>query len=218
MREVNCQNCGKVFQTAQRGHHKFCSIECRTDWYNQNRRSKLKDFVCSYCGQTFEAKDKRRLYCSRECAIAASNQRQKERKPHPIKICSICGKPFEWTRNSKRYCSQSCCDKARSRRKGKSALKTLPSRVRAALREDVADRQDNLCWLCGDPIERFDVHHLDGDGYGDAADNSAANLVAMHRECHKLFHQVNLIRRNDTWSLEGDILKYLHLTVKIIKE
>lgn len=61
-----------VKQTAHRKEKKFCSDECRMNWWKQHKalikRTPHHTQVCPYCNKTFNCYDsKRRVYCSREC-------------------------------------------------------------------------------------------------------------------------------------------------------
>ena len=57
-----CEACGKPLAGRQR---RFCSDECRYRWWKTHRD--CGERTCPACGKAFTAKDKRRVYCCREC-------------------------------------------------------------------------------------------------------------------------------------------------------
>ena len=71
-----CQNCGKpVMQTPGRKRKKFCSDECRRQWWNSHLdlvdRRAIYEYTCPACGKHFSAYgNSKRKYCSHECYIA----------------------------------------------------------------------------------------------------------------------------------------------------
>ena len=74
---MECGN--EVQQVAGRKLKKFCSNECRTRWWNRQRKVEAKiapreedAHVCQYCGETFFARGKSaQKYCSHKCYIAS---------------------------------------------------------------------------------------------------------------------------------------------------
>ena len=59
------------------------------------------DKVCLKCWKHFSAKNKKRKYCSKECAYA-------DRITHEKKVCEHCWKIFKPQKSSQRFCSQKC--------------------------------------------------------------------------------------------------------------
>jgi len=219
MRTEKCLNCERLFETNSRGAHKYCSLTCRNEWYNKQRRAKMKEFVCANCGVTFQAIDKRRKFCTQKCAKDAQNAKVRIPIEARQRSCEYCKAIFFYTRSSKRFCSQTCVDKARRKRKGPRGLKQLPTKVRKELRKQVLREARGRCWLCKELLDdSFDVHHLDGEGYGENPDNSAANLIPLHRACHKLFHNLSLVKRGETWKIQGEILKKLDIGEILLEE
>ena len=72
-----CRNCGKILKRIPgRKPRKFCSIQCRTTWWNSHlelvNRKALYNFTCPTCGKAFTAYgDKNRKYCCHPCYITA---------------------------------------------------------------------------------------------------------------------------------------------------
>ena len=60
--------------------------------------------ICQSCGNPFEAKNNRALYCSKRCKYQA----YKKRKPFYTKVCALCGKQFRTQKADTKYCSLSC--------------------------------------------------------------------------------------------------------------
>lgn len=52
-----CLSCNKPLSFEQRTRQKFCSLKCSAK-YNKDSRSENREFLCKYCGNTFEDKRK----------------------------------------------------------------------------------------------------------------------------------------------------------------
>ena len=71
-----CRQCGqKLIQSVKMKQKKFCSNECRQQWWNAHRSNHLKTsatlLMCLNCKNTFYAYSKeQRKYCSHQCYIA----------------------------------------------------------------------------------------------------------------------------------------------------
>lgn len=68
--------------------------------------------VCSYCGRSFEAHNKRKIYCSKKChdIVYKTNKGlniNTNLEPYK-KICIICGKQYETYREASVCCSPEC--------------------------------------------------------------------------------------------------------------
>lgn len=80
-----CLCCGKPLrQTPGRKKVKFCSADCRQQWWNthpeQVTRKAIYSFTCAYCGKVFTAYgNTRRKYCCHSCYVVA---RFKGGEPH----------------------------------------------------------------------------------------------------------------------------------------
>lgn len=69
MREITCQNCGKVF-ISKRSTRKYCSVSCA----NHSEWSSKKSRDCAVCSKPFQLKsaaDANRKYCSQKCSKKA---------------------------------------------------------------------------------------------------------------------------------------------------
>ena len=72
-----CQCCGKpLHQIPGRKKVKFCSADCRQQWWNthpeQVKRKAVYSFTCAYCGNLFTSfGNSSRKYCCHSCYIAA---------------------------------------------------------------------------------------------------------------------------------------------------
>lgn len=68
-----CQHCGKpITEKSKTRPRKFCSIGCKTAWWNLHRyerqSDKLTNYVCSVCGKTFtDYGSNNRRFCSQDC-------------------------------------------------------------------------------------------------------------------------------------------------------
>jgi len=73
--KIECQNCGCEINTENHKGRipKFCSEECRRNWWKENEDKKNKmawyTFTCNNCGKEFKVYgNKKRKYCSVKCA------------------------------------------------------------------------------------------------------------------------------------------------------
>ncbi|QSX09552.1 RNA polymerase subunit sigma-70 [Alkalibacter rhizosphaerae] len=72
-----CLSCGKDLKQPATGRkRKFCSDDCRRDWWQRHPDSikrneeTIFEYTCAYCGQEFKVyAQKSRKYCSHECYI-----------------------------------------------------------------------------------------------------------------------------------------------------
>ena len=74
---IICNNCHiKLRKKRRASHRRFCSDECRYEWWNKNKDKKTKNesaiykLVCQNCNKEFSAYgNKKRKFCSRDCYI-----------------------------------------------------------------------------------------------------------------------------------------------------
>ena len=52
------------------------------------------------------------------------------------------------------------------------------------VKEQLPERQDNICVLCGESPDKFHIHHKNGNGL----DNRLENLMAICPKCHGSLH------------------------------
>lgn len=72
-----CQVCNKEFQVKSY-NHKYCSIECRNEYYNAVKRNHFKEErTCRYCGKKFITTHPRYHNCSEECSYKHKRNREK---------------------------------------------------------------------------------------------------------------------------------------------
>lgn len=61
-----CANCGAAFPLEKYSPSKrFCGEKCRREWGDAH--PKMYAHTCEYCGGTFESRNTKTRYCSREC-------------------------------------------------------------------------------------------------------------------------------------------------------
>lgn len=76
-RHAACQQCGKpIAQPATGRRKKYCSDECRRQWWTEHQdeliqnQSAVYKLTCVYCGKDYQSYgNKDRKYCSHECYI-----------------------------------------------------------------------------------------------------------------------------------------------------
>ena len=75
VKEGCCPQCGKaIVQSGKTKKRKFCSDECRIQWWkahpNMESSSAVYNFVCAECGMPFTAYGNRnRKFCSHDCYV-----------------------------------------------------------------------------------------------------------------------------------------------------
>lgn len=154
---------------------------------------------CKWCG-TALAKD-RKTYCSHAC------RNRGEAKPHheqPTKegICAYCGKPFLAIRTNRKYCNSRCSEMASYRRDHPPHFRSDQSHWRLVVRPQTRERQQGICWLCGEMLgQRYDVHHALNDKNG-----RSEQVVALHPACHTRTHKITLCTDGVSYWFAGEAL------------
>ncbi len=133
-----CLNCGNEFTVVPKRSRsaKFCTLECKHAIGRANKE-------CLFCGKKFQSqKNKKRKYCSYECANNA-------RKRRVTKICQTCGKEYEVQNyaQASKYCSLKCRDKGFS--------KTQTGRFRGEKSPNYGGKITKICAYCKN---LFEVH------------------------------------------------------------
>jgi len=103
--DKNCSFCKKEFIDLTYKHQqKYCSVECRNNFYKIRYKTFLKEKLCPICNEYYIG-DAKQKYCSKVCR----NQTYKHRY-HPIKIleCPICKKSFVKVQHYQHCCSDEC--------------------------------------------------------------------------------------------------------------
>lgn len=89
--------------------------------------------VCSYCGRSFEAHNKSKMYCSRKCRDIAYKTNKglnvnTNLEPYH-KTCIICGKQYETYRDNSLCCSPKCTEENK-KQKAKKYKKIHPRKTK----------------------------------------------------------------------------------------
>ena len=153
---VSCAECGKPvkwrfdYNKLNRNHgHKFCSKKCLHDWRDKNVLPKLRkdpalrvrrlkmpfERTCPICNKTFEAVNKKRIYCSEKCFNKHFREKRKIKT-----ACTQCGKEILQDKygvgKHKPFCSKECLSTYQSI--------VFPSRY----------PPNTTCIICGKPLRR----------------------------------------------------------------
>lgn len=93
-----CKQCGKVFKPIGNDRITFCSRECSSRYYSNNKAIHM----CIACGVKVSRK-------GNKCANCYNTQRRKVKEAKPLLIldCTYCGLTFQSIK-SKKYCSNGC--------------------------------------------------------------------------------------------------------------
>ena len=127
--------------------------------------------ICKICGAEFEPKQKRSIYCSRECQIRAYSL---NRSLPEAKKCEWCGKEFTPKHKNKKYCCSKCSREAylelqrqyaEKRNAEKPIIIPKPTPIES-------DKEPIICLHCGKEfIPR------------------SGNQIFCARECSTLYHR-----------------------------
>ena len=151
---MKCEYCGKEFSGRKK---KYCSNECCKEADKLNKRIHYvgkREKICAFCGK--ELPKFKTRYCSRECENKSYNIKAGHisHKEVIIKNCIICGKEFETWKSRKITCSEEC-SRLRHYTEGDKRLKGITVDKGITLKK-LAKRDDNICKLCGLPVDWSD--------------------------------------------------------------
>lgn len=175
MTERLCPGCAipLVIGPRERNPKRWCSEKCR-QWAARHP-GELRPTArnCEACGTDISA-TQRAKFCSLRCKEIARGQRLAE--PLPERTCELpeCGKRYQpykatqraccerhghtlWNRESRadgRQKPEPWTEARKERWKRRQELKRATSSGRPVVREDIGDRDDWVCYLCEQPIDR----------------------------------------------------------------
>jgi len=142
--QLTCTFCEKNYTLppSLAGQSKFCSRICQNRSYAKRNEKDRAVFHCKACNTAFEeVSDKKRKYCSLDCAKKGSRTAER------VQIaCEICGETFEkYTSSPVRFCGRKCqyaaqsCGKIRLFSGGRSGTRSdLGAYFRSSLEADYA--------------------------------------------------------------------------------
>jgi hypothetical protein len=188
---VVCAGCGSRCEKRRdpRRPRRYCSLACRTDTQYREIRSKRPGNALVYVGAAFPRPD------LLDAALALPEKKPRVFVSGP---CSWCGEDFTIIdQRTARYCSKRCSGKASRSRSGRFT-------VSDEFRLTIYERDDWVCQLCFEPVERglpsshawsATLDHIVCQSWTEAPDHSAANLRLAHRWCNSKrgnegFHRV----------------------------
>lgn len=140
---VCSRSCAKQYEASKR---RVPAPRKLTPRYVSGRSSFVEPVVCEACGEGYTYKRERSDGQPRRFCLTHSDLHGKERRRFN---CAECGKDVitSWTGDSRRkFCSDSCCKRHHSR----PGSQDIPRSVR----RKIGDRDDWVCGLCGDSIDR----------------------------------------------------------------
>ena len=160
---MQCEYCGKEFERrSSKGRApKYCSIECCKSADRDNKRIQYvgkREKVCRQCGKELP-KNKTR-FCSKDCRVRYNHIKSGLISHEEIlkKICPVCGKVFETWRSQKLTCSPKC-HRVRSQRIKDNYGIVIDKGI---TKEKVAERDRNICQICGRPVDWNDYKYVRG--------------------------------------------------------
>lgn len=196
---MTCKYCGKSFQGRKK---MYCSKECCRA---ADRDRKRDNYVwitpraekCLQCGKSIPGR--RAKFCSRECGTLYNRIKSGATHHSEIltKTCPICGKTFETWKSQKLTCSERC-SKIRRWRIGDNQGIIFDYGISL---QKVADRDNNICQICGKPVDWNDWSGKKSSGFI-AGDNYPSidhivprskgglhkwdNVQLAHKKCNSL--------------------------------
>lgn len=197
-----CQICKRPLSPKQ---DKLCSAEC---W--QQFRIQLGRTRCVVCGAELTGTQLKLCgasECRKEDARRESRRIDSEKKPLVERICKQCGKRFvpEYGNKRRTFCSDECNKRWTDQHPTPKALDgkrkashTRRAKMRGAYVEDISpsavyDRDDWVCGICGQPIERDLAYPDPGSPTIDhimpiakGGKHSYENVQAAHFRCNSL--------------------------------
>jgi hypothetical protein len=198
---TECAECGgPVVQMGRGRPRRFCSEQCKQRAGNRRTRRSMMPLAqptqraCAYCGVTFIAKKRDRIYCydswCRQAAYQARKAAAGERRIGlRLFTCDGCGATFEASYPSARWCSKQCANRhwglVRSRQRRK------PSEAKYTDRE-IFERDNWTCHICGKKVRKSGdrlhplgatIDHLVPLALG--GDDEPANMATAHWKCNR---------------------------------
>lgn len=200
---MDCLYCGKPIEQASRGRkRKYCSDYCRNEADKEHKRivyvGKRKE-KCDFCGKALPKY--KTHFCSKICGRKYRDIQKGFIHNHGelTKICPVCGVEFKTWRDYKETCSKRCSNKkhdAERQYKGITVDKDISL-------EKLAKRDNNICQICGEPVDWNDYLKTDktfrgGNKYPSIDHIRPVSLGGLHAwDNVQLAHRVcNSIKRN----------------------
>lgn len=198
---IPCIQCGIEFQPAAPSGRlsMYCGQRCRSKAGNTRRRRALPplaqptDKACAYCGRTFVAKSRDRIYCyDGWCGQRAYHERRitgERRVGQRLATCNGCGAEFSTVRPEARWCSKKCANRhwgnVRARQRAR------PSTARYVDLQ-IFERDGWRCHLCKKRV-RKDLPRVHPDGAtidhlvptARGGLDEPANVATAHWKCNR---------------------------------
>ena len=207
MKELTCENCGKIFKTKAK-QRRFCCRECYKHYIKTHKiefpSKRIKEGIngkkvkCAICGKEEIVYLKRAEHykcCSKECL----NKYNSIKYSQKIKItCENCGKEFEIKKselNRRRCCSRKCINELhKTTYLGANNPNSYEIRLKNNLISNTNLEYKN--WIHQSIVKKYfnikkipkgyHVHHKDCVH----TNNTLTNLVLLPKETHMLIHRI----------------------------
>ncbi len=197
--QVLCLICGKEFQIypgiTRSGRGKYCSRQCYVKSQRQRPRTEHKpNCTCEICGHEFyrclaAIKVSTNHYCSEKCSgIGHSRIRIGQKSPNwggglVERQCIQCGQTFTTINSQIRYRAGKFCSRACFYANIRPTdPREYPERWNKSLQEQIRDRDEHRCTVCGisENCRKHHIHHIDYD----KGNLDPMNLVTLCASCH----------------------------------
>ena len=162
-----CGFCGAMFRCSTRARRKFCSDDCRTQATRERikaenkQRREFTTLICPYCGSSFHVSSNfNQKYCSQSCSRKAtrdnySQQCSADGCVRPVRARGMCSMHYHrWRRATVGEPNPVWDERRRANYELRRARKKTNGPVEKFLNVEVFERDDWLCGLCGEQVDK----------------------------------------------------------------
>lgn len=162
-----CGFCGAMFRCSTMARRKFCSDDCRTQATRERikaenkQRREFTTLICPYCGSSFHVSSNfNQKYCSKSCSRKAtrdnySQQCSADGCARPVRARGMCSMHYHrWRRATVGEPNPVWDERRRANYELRRARKKTNGPVEKFLNVEVFERDDWLCGLCGEPVDK----------------------------------------------------------------
>jgi hypothetical protein len=149
---------------------------------------------CARCGEAFNPRENRQIYCTSQCMRAVKAAAERARRLEAVREpreCIWCGAPFHLEKRSNTTCCSQQCRNAVNNQRRRFARRAGTDERPILMRFQIAERDDWRCGICRGSIDRalkypqpmsLSIDHVLPLVHGGT--NDMENLQASHLRCN----------------------------------